>query len=173
MNWKTYLPRAALGVVLLSVALYSLSYRSPTGTGFLLPDHDIGTWEAMPPAQQPVWRILVNTGISLNPNTGFFHARFPRDVRALDGTDITIDGYMLPQQFHDPHSTFILSYFSPDCPFCPPGEANTMLRVAMREPINLTDGIITLQGRFVITGEQSDFLFFKLEDAALLPSSQK
>lgn len=119
--------------------------------------------QRLPHSLDPVWRTLRTTKVSENEQSGSFVARFPPAVQALAGKTISVDGFMLPLESNVETHHFLLSKYTPVCPFCPPGQPNEVIEVYSATTVIPTTEEVTVTGRFSIHGQ--DGLFFQLHDA--------
>lgn len=117
----------------------------------------------LPKSATPLWMTLRKTRIGEDARHGIYTASFPPEVRALDGTRITLSGFMLPMDATQKSKHFLLSRYTPVCFFCPPGEPNEVVEVVSRSGVKVTDGLITLSGRMTLTNNGEKGLFFRLD----------
>ena len=119
----------------------------------------------LPQSPAATWRVLATTRITENTNAGTFAAIHPPAVRALVGTNITISGFMLPLDTTPRSRHFMLSRLTPVCFFCPPGGPNEVIEIYSSTPIAITDRLVTVTGRFVLTNDVEKGLFFRINNA--------
>lgn len=60
---------------------------------------------------------------------------------------------------------FLLSKYTPVCPFCPPGHPNEVVEVFSNEAVAVTQSKIAVSGRFGIHRDTGSGLFFRLDSA--------
>lgn len=125
--------------------------------------------DALPKAQHALWKKLTACAVTFDVDAGEYRIAFTPEVRALDRTSITIDGFMLPIEAREPFTHFLLSLRIPTCPFCPPGEANEVIEVFTKEPFRWDENLLTLSGRLELSNTTNDGLFFRLNDAIRSP----
>lgn len=119
----------------------------------------------LPISHDPLWAVLAKTRISVDPKKGFFKANIPAEVKALNGTEISMTGFMLPLESKEKFHHFLLSKRTPTCPFCPPGEPNEIVDVQTKEAVKWTDEVVTVKGTFGLMNDREMGLFFKLSKA--------
>ena len=119
----------------------------------------------LPSSSDPIWPLLRQTKITEDAQRGVFMASFPKSVAALDGRELTIDGFMLPLEANAETHHFLLSRYTPVCPFCPPGEPNEIVEVYARSSIVPTPDEVTVTGRLGLQRDGGGGLFFRLDDA--------
>lgn len=117
----------------------------------------------LPTSQAPVWATLRKTRIGENAQRGIFTARFPNEVKALNGAEITVSGFMLPMDTAPRSKHFLLSRYTPVCFFCPPGQPNEVVEVISKPGVKLTGAMITLTGRLSLINDGEKGLFFRLD----------
>jgi hypothetical protein len=122
----------------------------------------------IPQSNDPLWGTLRKTQIKVDFDKGVFTAAFPADVKAMAGRRMTITGYMLPLEGSlgmKGMDHFILSRYSPSCPFCPPGDPNEHIEIFTAKPQALTINLVQVSGKFVLQNDGIQGLFFVLDDA--------
>lgn len=92
---------------------------------------------------------------------------FSDPIKALEGKEITIKGYIIPVEGYKSHKEFIFSAFPYNmCFFCGGAGPETVMEVESREPIKYTAESITLKGRLQLNSEDINKLMFKLTGAS-------
>ena len=89
-------------------------------------------------------------------------------VQAMDGTRITIEGYIIPLTGQIAQSHFMFSRFPQNmCFFCGKAGPESAMQVFMREnkKLNYSSDKIRLEGDLKIFNDQSSGLIYALEDA--------
>jgi hypothetical protein len=122
--------------------------------------------DALPMSQHPVWQLLRKTRITVDNKQGLYNAKIPPEVKALDGREVTINGFMMPLESKDRFRHFLLAKRTPTCPFCPPGEPNEIIDVQMKKPVAYTDELVIVKGRFELMNDREMGLFFRLKGAS-------
>ncbi len=92
-------------------------------------------------------------------------------IEALDGTEITVKGYIIPLSGKKAQSHFMFSaYPYSSCYFCGGAGSETIMEAFSKgsEKINFSDNAITLKGVFRFTSKNPDDIMFTLEDAVLV-----
>jgi hypothetical protein len=117
----------------------------------------------LPKSPAPLWATLRKTRIGEDAKRGIYTASFPPEVRGLQGTQVTLSGFMLPMDTAQKSKHFLLSRYTPVCFFCPPGEPNEVVEVVSRSGVKLTDGMVTLSGKLTLTNNGEKGLFFRLD----------
>jgi hypothetical protein len=117
----------------------------------------------LPKSPAPLWATLRKTRIGEDTKRGIYTASFPPEVRGLQGTQVTLSGFMLPMDTARKSKHFLLSRYTPVCFFCPPGEPNEVVEVVSRSGVKLTDGMVTLSGKLTLTNNGEKGLFFRLD----------
>jgi len=86
-------------------------------------------------------------------------------VRALDGTDVTIAGFIYPLEGGETHKRFLLSAYPPGCPFCLPGGPAELVEVECADPVKFSYDPVTLSGRFSVLKDDPGGLLYRLTGA--------
>jgi uncharacterized protein len=149
---------AILAVSSLLLASNALPLQAQT-----LPDH---VQQAMLPDVKGVvsWSLLVKT--TIRKTNGRLGPYFPDDVRALHGKIVKVQGFMLPLETGELHSRFLISAFSPSCPFCLTAGPETMIEVKLRSPVKYSLDPVLFEGKFETLDNDPGGVFYRLVDAA-------
>lgn len=119
----------------------------------------------LPQSTDPVWNVLRQTRVREDDRSGTFTAEFPSAVQSLSGRQITVEGYMLPLDSKHLTNHFLLSKYTPVCPFCPPGQPNEVIEVYSSDPMVPSQDKIAVMGRFGVHQDSGAGLFFRLDGA--------
>lgn len=94
---------------------------------------------------------------------------FSDKVKALEGKEITVKGYIIPVEGYKSHKEFILSAFPYNmCFFCGGAGPETVMEVEAVDPVPFQAESIVMKGRLVLNAEDVNRLMFFLEDAVLV-----
>ncbi len=90
---------------------------------------------------------------------------FSEEVKALEGQEIEMKGYIIPTEGYKSHTEFIFSAFPYNlCFFCGGAGPETVIEVTALEPIKYTADPITIKGRLVLNAEDVNRLMYALVD---------
>ncbi|WP_304065940.1 hypothetical protein [Pedobacter glucosidilyticus] len=113
------------------------------------------------PLMNKYWDLLSTRTIKKNA-TGNYEPYFPPPLMALNGTVITLPGYIVPLKTAALHKTFLLSVLPiMQCQFCGEGDIPEMLEVMMDTPVKFSNKPITIKGKLKIN-ENPDGATFQL-----------
>ncbi len=121
----------------------------------------------LPQAHDNIWSALVTTRIGEDDAHGTFTATYSPTVRALVGRTLTISGFVMPLETTPQFRHFILTRYTPVCPFCPPGAPNEVVEVWSAHPIAQTNDLVRVTGQFALMNDAEKGLFFRLSDAGV------
>lgn len=94
---------------------------------------------------------------------------FAPEVLALNGTEITIRGYLLPEKGYKTHKEFILSALPYNlCFFCGKAGPETVMEVSSNVPVRYSEAPITIKGRLLLNVLDPYGLPYILMDAELV-----
>jgi len=94
---------------------------------------------------------------------------FSKEVQKLDGTPITIKGYIIPVEGYKSHKEFIFSAFPYNmCFFCGGAGPETVMEVVAKEDVKYTAESITLKGTLYLNDDDINRLMYSIEDAVLV-----
>src|SRR6185312_7964009 len=104
---------------------------------------------------------------------GRVRADFPEEVRALNGERLPISGFLRPAGFVawadglGEFSEFVLSRYSPDCPYCPAAGPTETIQVFFRNPVAPTETMVCLDGVLQVQDRMERGAFYRLLDAVV------
>lgn len=114
------------------------------------------------------WRLLsmVTTKVVSNRVV----PTFPDPVKALDGTTVKLQGFMLPLEPGERQRHFLLSGVPTTCSFCVPAGPEGLVEVRTKTPVRYTVEAITIEGRMAVLANDPYGLFYRITDAAEAPA---
>lgn len=98
---------------------------------------------------------------------GLLKPRFDDGLRSLDGTEVRVQGFMLPLENDDKHSHFIITRSPPSCFFCLPGGPESVVEIKAAKPLEFSFDPVVLKGRLALLEDSEMGLFYRLENATL------
>jgi hypothetical protein len=94
---------------------------------------------------------------------------FSKDVEKLDGTEITIKGYIIPVEGYKSHTEFVFSAFPYNmCFFCGGAGPETVMEVVSSEPVKFSTEAIKIKGKLHLNSTDINKLIYSLTDAVLV-----
>jgi len=129
------------------------------------PREERSVQNALPMSHDAMWGTLLKTKITYADKPPFISAKIPPEVKALDGTVVTISGFVLPMDSQSKTSHFLLSKRTPTCPYCPPGEPNEVVEVYSKAALPWDDALLTMRGTFTLINNTDNGIFFVLKNA--------
>ena len=94
---------------------------------------------------------------------------FGDKVKALEGKEVTIKGYIIPVEGYKSHKEFILSAFPYNmCFFCGGAGPETVMEVMAKEAVKYQADAIYLKGTLKLNPDDINRLMYFLEDAVLV-----
>jgi hypothetical protein len=99
-----------------------------------------------------------------------FYPSFPDDLKALNGKEISIQGFYVPFAPEDGTYIIISKYPMSQCFFCGGGGPESVAEVnfAKSPPKFQVDDLITVKGRLKLNADDVDHVNFILEDAVVV-----
>ena len=114
------------------------------------------------------WQALANLETSVR-TVGPLRTEMTMDVapqvRALDGKQVKIAGFIYPLEGGETHRRFLLSAYPPSCPFCLPGGPAELVEVECAEAVKFSYEPVTLAGRFSVLKDDPGGLLYRLSEA--------
>jgi len=105
--------------------------------------------------EKNVWKTLAKITFEEDGNDDYQFslkkAVFSEEVLALNGTEITVRGYLLPEKGYKTHKEFILSSLPYNlCYFCGKAGPETVMEVSSLDAIRYSDDPIILKGTLML-----------------------
>ena len=126
------------------------------------PTDERAAQDLLPKSQSPVWLQFLKCKIGYNNHSGLYNIAVTPEVKALAGTSVTVNGFVLPLDGSDHTKHFLLTRNTPVCMFCPPGEPNEVVEVVAPHAIVWTDKIVTVTGPLTLINNGEKGMFFKI-----------
>jgi hypothetical protein len=102
----------------------------------------------------------------VGPLQAVFHTDYSTEVKALDGEQVKLMGFIYPLEGGLEHERFLLTAWPPSCPFCLPAGPSQMVEVFCAEPIEFTEGAVLMAGRFELLKDDPSGLYYRMHEAA-------
>ncbi|NJN33272.1 MAG: hypothetical protein HC817_02485 [Saprospiraceae bacterium] len=91
---------------------------------------------------------------------------FGKDVKALEGKEVTVKGYIIPTDGYKSQTEFVFSAFPYNmCFFCGGAGPETVMEVVAKVPIKYTSEPVYLKGVLKLNGSDVNRLIYSLESA--------
>lgn len=99
-----------------------------------------------------------------------FYPKFPDNLRALEGKEITIEGFYVPFAPEDGNYIIISKYPMSQCFFCGGGGPESIAEVNFKGPVPKfqVDDVITVRGKLKLNSEDIEHVNFILTEAILV-----
>ena len=94
---------------------------------------------------------------------------FSQDVLALEGTEVTITGYIIPVEGYKSHKEFIFSAYPYNmCFFCGGAGPETVMEVVAVEPVPYTAEPVTIKGILTLNSTDINRLMYALTEVKMV-----
>ena len=94
---------------------------------------------------------------------------FSPEIKALDGKEVTVKGFIIPVEGYKGHKEFIFSAFPYSmCFFCGGAGPESVMEVTAIEPIEYSAESVTLKGKLHLNSDDVNKLMFALSEARLV-----
>ncbi|MBL7814856.1 MAG: hypothetical protein JNL70_07595 [Saprospiraceae bacterium] len=94
---------------------------------------------------------------------------FSKEVKALEGREVTVKGYIIPTDGYKSQKEFVFSAFPYNmCFFCGGAGPETVMEVTTKQPVQYTTEPIYLKGILKLNGADVNRLIYSLEKAEKL-----
>ena len=91
---------------------------------------------------------------------------FGPEIKALEGREISVKGYIIPTNGYKSHKEFVLSAFPYNmCFFCGGAGPETVMEIYSKEPIEYTTESIVIKGTLKLNDKDINRLMFALVNA--------
>jgi hypothetical protein len=109
-------------------------------------------------------KLEVRTEV-IAPLQARFHTDYSNEIKALDGREVKLMGFIYPLEGGLEHQRFLLTAWPPSCPFCLPAGPSQMVEVFCKEPVDFTDGAIMMAGKFELLKDDPSGMYYRMRDA--------
>jgi uncharacterized protein len=94
-----------------------------------------------------------------------FHTDYSAEIKALDGQEVKLMGFIYPLEGGLEHRRFLLTAWPPSCPFCLPAGPSQMVEVLCEEPVAFTEGAILMAGKFELLEDDPSGMYYRMQGA--------
>ena len=117
------------------------------------------------------WDTLSNMHVTTEvvaPLQARFHIDYSDEIKALDGQEVKLMGFLFPLAGGLEHERFLLTAWPPSCPFCLPAGPSQMVEVFCEQPVEFSEGAILMAGRFEVLKDDPSGMYYRMHDAELV-----
>jgi uncharacterized protein len=117
------------------------------------------------------WDVLGEMDVEvevLGPLRSVFHVDYTERVKALDGQEVRIMGFLYPLEGGMRHARFLLTAWPPSCPFCLPAGPSQMVEVMCEEPVEFSEGAILMAGTLSVLEDDPSGMYYRMDNARLV-----
>ncbi len=155
---RAWFPRLASLTALCLLLLMAVSANA------LKPPPDPGK-----PAKQTVegvtsWDVLAN-GVELDLTADDMTPKYNKDLQALEGKEVILQGFMMPLEQGEKQKKFLLTAMAPTCPYCLPGGPESMVEVTCKSGVKTTFEDLAVKGKLELVKKFEEGIFFRLHGA--------
>ncbi len=94
---------------------------------------------------------------------------FSEEIKALNGKEVTVKGFIIPVEGYKSHKEFIFSAFPYSmCFFCGGAGPESVMEVTAIEPVVYSAESIVLKGKLKLNNDDVNKLMFALTDAKIV-----
>jgi hypothetical protein len=97
-----------------------------------------------------------------------FHTDYSEAIKALDGHDVKVMGFIYPLEGGLEHERFLLTAWPPSCPFCLPAGPAQMVEVFCEQPVEFSEGAVLMAGRFELLNDDPSGMYYRMHEAELI-----
>jgi uncharacterized protein len=117
------------------------------------------------------WDLLGEMDVEvevLGPLRSVFHVDYTDAVKALDGQEVRVMGFLFPLEGGLRHERFLLTAWPPSCPFCLPAGPSQMVEVLCEKPVDFSEGAILMAGTLSVLEDDPSGMYYRMENARLV-----
>ncbi|MEM9325904.1 MAG: hypothetical protein AAGA85_09615 [Bacteroidota bacterium] len=114
------------------------------------------------------WKVLAEVDYKKSQDEygEIFVPVFSPNIQDLEGTEVTLPGYIIPfEGLFNPDEVIVSSLPIASCFFCGAGGPETVAKAYLKEEIRYTAKTVKVTGRLELNDEDSNDLMFILRDA--------
>ena len=109
------------------------------------------------------WSVLSTATIKMI--NGKLGPAFPAALRPYNGKTVKLQGYILPIEAGQTHRYFLLSAWSPTCPFCQTAGPEAIVEVKARTAVKYSIDPVVVEGRLMLLDNDPGGVFYRLLEA--------
>lgn len=109
------------------------------------------------------WSML--TDVKLKTRGGRPLPDFPEAVRAMNGTVVRVQGFMMPLAPGEKQTHFLVTSVPLTCSFCTPGGPESMLEVRTRTPVKYGMEPVVVEGRLQVLEADPMGIYYRMTAA--------
>jgi uncharacterized protein len=113
------------------------------------------------------WEVLGKVGLVKQADR--FVPVFPKELAALDKTQVKLQGFMMPLEPAAKQKRFLLTALPSDCGFCMSSGPDQIVEVHAKQGFAYVLDPITVSGRLVLLRDDAGGLLYRLTDAVAVP----
>ena len=118
-----------------------------------------------------VWKALASVSYEVSEDDygELYVPKFSEEAKALEGTVVTVPGYIIPfEGLFKPEHVIVSSLPLASCFFCGTGGPETVMEVFLEEPVEYTATLVAFKGKLKLNDTDYEQLMYILEDAELV-----
>ncbi len=172
MLFMRFLPAAlVLFVAVTAHGFEQQEYTTETFTStYILPYIDDFTetpeggvaWDLLAATKEVPWEEFNEDGFM----TGGLRPEFSEELKALNGQDITMQGFMFPLDPTEKQAHFLFGPFPLTCPYHYHVGPALVIETHAAQPVSFSYEPVTLEGRLELVPEDDEFnIFYRLHEA--------
>ncbi len=115
-----------------------------------------------------VWKALssVSYEVAEDDYGEMYVPKFSEEAQALEGTTVTVPGYIIPfEGLFKPEHVIVSSLPLASCFFCGSGGPETVIEVFLKEPVEYQATLVAFKGTLKLNDTDYEQLMYILEDA--------
>lgn len=126
------------------------------------------TSDALAQIDNKIWKSLstVSYKIEEDESGSLYVPQFSDAAKALEGTEVSVSGYIVPfDGMFKPQHIILSSLPLSACFFCGVGGPETVMEVFLTDPIKYTESPVIVTGKLKLNGTDYEKLMYVLEEA--------
>ncbi len=128
----------------------------------------VATVRAQDALDTEVWKALsaVSYEVSEDDYGELYVPQFSEQAQALEGTTVTVPGYIIPfEGLFKPEHVIVSSLPLASCFFCGSGGPETVIEVFLKKPVEYQASLVAFKGTLKLNDTDYEQLMYILEDA--------
>lgn len=161
---QLFLARVTLIFLSVWVALLPVHAQTVAPAGAVSATPHDPSKSMLPDARGAVpWSLL--SAATIKMSKGKLGPAFPEALRPLNGKMVKLQGYILPIEAGQTHRYFLLSAWSPTCPFCQTAGPEAVVEVRARTGVRYSIEPVVVEGRLMLLENDASGMFYRLVEA--------
>ena len=113
------------------------------------------------------WKLL-GKATTVKAKKGRMVPKYTPEIRALDNTEVKVQGFMMPLEPGQKQKHFLLTVTSASCPFCLPAGPEGVVEINSAAPVKFSYAPLIMTGKLTVLKSDPMGLYYRISGASLV-----